>query len=503
MNRLFPLLTLIVLTVAAIHPAHAQETADLPPFSQVDGEVAAGGEQNWQFTAVDGEVISLVVESTGDLDPVLTLISETGAQLLQNDDYNYPASSDAALQAVTIPFTGTYTARVTGFGNTAGDYQLTRLRGYADGTRLNGFTSNDNWETDSDALNLAYDDGQLTLELEGINSNAFVVDGGARRLTDYYQQVDVTIADQTGGWVVHTTIRQQNAQNYYLYSVSDGGFWRLLQVIGGTETVLRDWISHPAIRPGETEFEMGVLVNGEGITPFYNGSPLSTLTDDRLNGGVIGFGVGTGDALGSTATVQLSNLVITEPLQTADNGILPSQVILQDPTAMANSLVNRRVVPAGGDIVLNIPQSTIQSNASGISRLPLASGSTYANFALAADVSVDTFGEGIGACGVYLRAAEDERYILTYLDQTGGYGLAERDGDAFLPGIYGENPALTDGMHQLLVIANRDTLHLYVDGQYAGSITSDLREGSIGSAAVNFDPNTTNCTLNDTWMWAW
>ena len=498
------LLSLILVLFPLLPRTHAQQPADLAPFSRVEGEISAGESQAWQFSAVDGEVISLIVESTSDLDPVLSLISETGAQLLQNDDYDYPTSADAVLQAVTIPFTGTFTARVSGFGDSAGSYRLTRLRGFADGLRLNGFTGNDDWQSNNDALDLSFENGELMLVLEGINETALIVDEDAPRLTDYYQQVNVEVTSASSGWTVHKTIRQQSTQTYYLFSISDGGFWRLIRVDGNTETTLRDWVSHPSIRPGETAFDMGVLANNGGLTLFYNGSPLGNITDDALDSGVIGFGVGTGDSTNSAVSVQLTNLVITEPLQTAEGAdLLPAQLILQNATALARSLAHRRLIPAGGDMMLNIPESTIQSNATGISRLPLASGSTFDNFAFGTDVSVESFGGGTGGCGVYLRATDEGRYILAYLDQIGGYGLAERDNDAFLPGVYGENPDLTDGTHQLLVIALNETLHLYVDGRYAGTITSDLTEGSIGSAAVNFAENTTNCTLNDTWLWAW
>jgi len=505
LNRAISLLLLLALFSALfITPAYAQPDNDLPAFSQVTGEIDTGESQDWTFTAVDGEVVSLIVESTDELDPVVSLISETGALLLQNDDYDYPTSRNAVLQAATIPFTGTYTVRVSGFEGSAGAYQLMRLRGFAEATRINGFTGADDWQPSNDLLEISYDDGQLTLAIEGNAEDGFAVSSGANRLSDYYQQVGVEILENTGGWIVHMTIRQRSARDYYLYSISDGGFWRATRVDGGTLTVLRDWTSHPAIRPGEATFDMGALANGNRLEMFYNGSPVGSVTDDTLQSGVIGFGLETSAGLNSTAAVALSDLVITTPLQIDDGKeIVPEQLILQQPGAMAVSLAHRRAVPGDGEMMLNVTESTVQSNDVGVSRLPLASSTTFGNFALGVDVTVDSFGEGLGGCGLYLRSDDEERYVLAFLDQDGAYGLAERNADTFLPGVFGQNPQLTEAAHQLLVIADENTLSLYVDGDYAGQITSELTEGSIGTAAVNFAQNTTDCTLSDIWLWAW
>ena len=147
--RQFALVALLWLAVAI--PITAQETNDLLPGETVEGEIATGETATWTFTAADGAVLTFRAEATsGDLDPVLTLRNRTGTALITNDDYDYPEGKAAMLEAVTLPRTGTYTVDVTGFGQTAGDYRLTMLPGYAQEVMLDeAFTS---WEATGELL---------------------------------------------------------------------------------------------------------------------------------------------------------------------------------------------------------------------------------------------------------------------------------------------------------------------------------------------------------------
>lgn len=488
----------------SVLPGLAQDDNMLAPFSSVTGDISGGEVDEWRMAAVDGEIISLIAEGTGDFDPVITLLSETGAVLLENDDYDYPNTQTAALQAVTAPFTGTFTVQVRGFDDSAGAYTLTRLRGFADGVRLNGFVAGDDWESANEDLDVSLEDGRLSLGLVGNDVSGFVVDEGAALLMDYYAQVTVTVENGSPGWVVHTTARQQNASLYYVLSVSNQGFWRFVLRTSGSETLLHDWTTHPAIPPGETTFDLGMWNNGSTVGVFYNGSPLGYFTDETLVDGVIGFGLETSPGLNSTVGVTFSDLVITAPLMTASEDDVPvNRVIIRDSSAMARSLEHRRIIPAGGELALNVPQSTAQLTTPGVLRVPLGRGSTFENFVLAADVSVQAASSEPAGCGLFLRATEEDRYVLAYLDQTGAYGLSERQGEAFLPGVFGQREDWQGGEHQLLVIAHDDAILYFIDGMFVGQIVHEAAGGAIGNAAVNFEPNVTNCTFDNTWLWTW
>ena len=132
----------------------------------------------------------------------------------------------------------------------------------------------------------------------------------------------------------------------------------------------------------------------------------------------------------------------------------------------------------------------------------LGRGVTYQNFAIGATVAWQA-AAGTTGCGLILRATDDSRYTLAYIDQMGGYGLSQRTDDSFAPGIFGETANFEAGSHHLLVIARRDILYYYVDGQYKGTLENSAIDGMIGEAVVNFEPISTSCTFTETWLWRW
>jgi hypothetical protein len=83
--------------------------------------------QSYTFSGRDGQVITLTMTSqSGDLDPYLILMSETGAFLQSNDDSG--TLHNAAIQSYRLPETGEFTVIATRFGHshgsTSGDYEL-------------------------------------------------------------------------------------------------------------------------------------------------------------------------------------------------------------------------------------------------------------------------------------------------------------------------------------------------------------------------------------------
>jgi hypothetical protein len=479
----------------------------LPPFSSVVGNLSAGGTDTWIFTGLDGEVASFLVETTSTLDPSITIVTETGAVLVSQDDYDYPNTRDALIQSLTIPFTGTYTIQVTGYANTSGSYRLTRLRGYGDGADLNGFTDGGSWTSSNNEVDIALDvsNGILGLGLSGIGQEAFAISQNRQRLTDYYVQVGADVQVGRGGWIVHLVHHQQRNDSFHLLSLNDRGSWRYAIRTGDSETVLRDWGGHPAIVQGATEFELGVLANQGVFEVFYNGSPLGRFVNTTLEGGVIGLGVTTVDTLDAEVAVQFTNLRITTPILNAEGtDPIPSQVIISDPLEMAQSIERQRMIAPGGEMTLNVPESSLQSLDPGVSRLQLGRGVTFTNFALSTEVSIRAASpEGINGCGIFFRGVDDTQYIVAYIDQTGGYGLAQRQGDGFLPGLFGVRPQLGTSEHHLLVTVDDTKIHYYVDGVYAGSIEAPATAGNIGNAVINYDSNTTACSYQNTWLWTW
>ncbi|PJF24977.1 MAG: hypothetical protein CUN53_15100, partial [Phototrophicales bacterium] len=107
--------TLILAALILIMPVgmalvHAQDT--LPPNQTVTGVVPANGVSSWRFQAYTGGVMSFLVEGTDGFDPILTLSDASGRELTGNDDFDYPDSTNALLEAVTLTRTNVYTVTI-------------------------------------------------------------------------------------------------------------------------------------------------------------------------------------------------------------------------------------------------------------------------------------------------------------------------------------------------------------------------------------------------------
>ncbi|HLU09464.1 MAG TPA: hypothetical protein VK003_07335 [Oceanobacillus sp.] len=469
----------------------------------VEGTVEAGGSQSWRYAAQSGEVVSFLVESaSGDFDPVLTITDRAGNTLISNDDFAYPESRDSLLEAITLPRTDTYTITVSGFNGTGGGYTLTAFSGFADIAISDGFDND--WQPLDDSLTVEIDDGVLTLTTEGANQRGFAF-GGLPPLADVAARVNVQAVENPTGWIVGMTVRR-NGDNYYLFEINEDGLWRFSLVQGEDVTVLRDWINHPNIIPGQTTFRLSLLASGAAFEFFYNDGFIGTVSDNTLTeAGEVGLMVATRTAQDSQTTAQFSDLVLTTPLLIDEARIIPQKLIVADGPIMAQALQRQAFGSSAGVMSLTVPEGSVAYARPGVQRLMLGRGVTYTNFALGATVDIRPSRSGQVGCGLVFRFADDTNYTLAFLDVTGGYGVSQRQGDDFLPGLFGENPDYAgSGTHHLLIIADEHTVYFYVDGDFVGTFENEPQEGQIGAAVVNFEGGIDNtCLYTNLWLWEW
>lgn len=487
-------------------PSLAQDGSALTPLQPVTGTLDAGETDTYTYFATSGEVISLLVEGTSSaFDPILQIEDRTGRVLLQNDDFAYPETLNALLEAITLPRTETYTIRVSGYGETSGDYRLTLLPGYASLSATESFENNANgWRSAGAPLAVRAADGALTATIETAYDFGAAFSTGGERYGEFYARMRVTQVSNNAGWSVGMAVRQ-NGADYYAFMVSRAGTWRFVQRSGEEVRVLRDWINHPAIRQGETAFSLGVLARNDGFDLFYNDSLVGSVSDTALDQpGKIGVVAGAISDLPSETTAAVDDLVITTPLLIDGQPVLPQQIAVGDAQFMAQALTRRHLVSAAGAIALNVPESSVVSARPGVNRIMLGRGARYENFVLGATVEITSTRGGIGGCGLVLRQDGEESYTLAFLDTSGGYGVSRRQGDTFAPGLFGENAAFAGGgQHHLLIIADANTLYFYVDGQFVGSLTDEARSGEVGTAVVNYDPVSTDCGFANLWVYRW
>jgi hypothetical protein len=507
--KTFSMSLLIAVLISLNHHVNAQDTnTTLNITAPVDGNIGSGTSQIWTFSAIEGEVLSFVAHTTsGNLDPQFTISNSKGETFLSNDDYAYPDNQDALLEAITMPRTDTYRLTVTGVGNTAGGYELTMMSGFSQTALSDNFNGDLQWQ-DTNAASTGFaikaDNGQLALAISGPDTMGIAINSKQTPVSDYFATVKVAATGGQDGWLIGMTLRQTDNDNYYLLSLSSRGQWRLTARQNGTNTVIHDWTDHPALANSSGNFTLGAMVSGTGFDFFYNGVLFGRLSDSTLSKtGVIGLVVGTSSSLSSQTTAHFDDLMVSVPMLENGKHIIPQQITLGQPTVVTRDLQRRGLIPASGQLVLNVPESFIESARPGVDRVPLARGVTYANLAIGTTVSWDAVSEGLTGCGLVLQSTDDTNYTLAYVDHSGSYGVSQRQNDHFVPGIYAENLTTSGNKHALLVILQNDQLLYYVDGLYSGSMPYTATEGGVGNAVVNFEPIRTSCKFTDTWVWNW
>lgn len=502
---------LLLLVAASFSRATAQSTT-LTPLRPYEGTIEVPGQsQSWTFSGLEGGVVSLLVTSTGTLDPIVELRHSGNSILTLNDDFAYPGRRDSLLQAVTLPRIDTYTVLVYGFGDTVGDYTLTLLPGYAELAHQETFDSPGGWQasgTETAVVDVA--DGQLMLTLDGVLQTARVDQPASTDFTDFYAQARVNVQRSRGGWRTGLALRISDS-GYYALAVNDSGAWRMDYInADGSARQVRDWTVHPALRAGATSFTLGVLANGPSFDVFFDGAWIGQAVETQgatPDTGRIGLYGATPDAVGSGLAVAFDALVITRPMRVGEAEVMPTGLVPGGQALTVQELERRRVVPTGGTLALTVPESSGRQVEPGVNRVLLGRGATFDDFILHTSFTLTTaVPDALVGCGLLFANASDTRHVVAFLDRQGGYGISARDGENYAPGLFGENAAFAGGQRHTLIIVKRGLrADLFVDRQHVGGfdLPADLSApAQIGNAVVNYQRSDTSCSFSDTWVWS-
>lgn len=483
-------------------PVQAQST--LPLNTPSEGSVSPGGTSVWTFTAPNSAVLSFVLQSNTDgFDPAMTLTDSSGNEIIRSDDYNYPDSLDPLLEIITMPRADVFSLTISGVNGTSGDYTLTMLPGYSIAAHSDDFTAS-TWRPTSDILTAQRANDQLSLSISGAQRNGVAFDADAPAFGDFYAQAQVAnVNNPSSGWVVGMALRRVG-DSYYLLSINAQGNWRFSVVQDGAEQIIRDWTPHPNIVPGAPSFTIGALANGVGFDFFYNSGYIGSTSDTTLTDpGQVGLMLGTFSTQASQSSASFDNLLVTTPTMVGDGRVVPQQITMGDGSATVQTLKRTSLVSANGEMAMTIPESSVEYARPGINRVMLARGTQYTNFALGAVVTLNAAAPGPAGCGIVFRFTSDTDYTLAYFNQEGEFGVSERAGDTFSPGMFGVRPNIRGGQHHMLVIANGDTVYYYLDRNLVGSMENTAQAGEVGIAVVNFEPNSTSCSYSNLWLWKW
>jgi hypothetical protein len=100
----------------------------------------------------------------------------------------------------------------------------------------------------------------------------------------------------------------QDADNFYLFSVSNDGYYALEVLEGNEWATLIDWTQSDAVDAVRNRIE--VATQGDGIALYVNDELLEETSDGTFTDGEIGLAVSSLEE--STAEVHFDNMLITE-----------------------------------------------------------------------------------------------------------------------------------------------------------------------------------------------
>lgn len=500
-NKIFFIVSWLLLMAVQIH---AQSNA-IEIGTVIESTLSVDEIQTYQLSALEASIISIHVKALSNtLDPMIRILDSSDNVVITNDDYDYPNSHDAIIQAVVIPRTDTYTLELSAFGDTSGEYRLSILPGYDILAINDPVTDESNWQPiDSNLMLSTLTNDKLYIEIEGISETSNLIANDFPIGTDYYFEAIFSDIRASTNWQVGIVFRYINPMLFYRLVVNDQGFWQLEWVNGDEIIIIQSWSTHPAIIPGATEFTVGILTSGETLNIIYNHQLIATEYDNNLvQPGSVGVTAITANALSSRVAFSLEGATMTIPTLVNNQLGFPETLVTNNYTLLAQRLERQKVIPIGGEIKLTAPQSVIRNIEPGVSRFPVASGIEFTEFVIGGTLSWDVAGEGIGGCGIIFNNVNDDNYTLAYINTVGEYGVSQREGDTFTEGIYGDNLVEDKLSHVFTVIVYNNTIYYYIDNLHVGTMPYTPLEGEIRTAVVNFDGVDTTCTIDNLWLWS-
>ncbi len=507
MSALGRVLVCLAWLLACLSPLGAQ-SADLPISigSVVEGSLAAGESQRYIFSALELTLLSVRVEALDEtLDPQVELFDVSGQRLTVNDDYAYPTSRDAAIQAFLLTKTGTYSLAVSAVGESSGAYRLHLLPGYDRLALRDTELNRADWQIvhSETPVNLS-DSSLFAVDLQGYGRSAILLGTHFPKALDAYFEASFSLVASPVNWQVGLVFRYQSPDQYHRLLLSKTGYWRVDRIAGSRQTTLRDWSTHPIISAGESAFRLGILFSGGHYDVLYNGQVVGSAAEsdwqENAAAGGVGIAMRTDNIGGALMSFALDGALMTEPTRVAEKVIFPQRILARRAYLMGENLARQQLTPATGEINFTLSESSVRHIKAGVTRLPIVSDLAFAQFALGATVTKTVGGAANGGCGLYFHYENEVNYTLAYLTRAGEYGLSRRTGDIFAPGLYGQRSGPTADRQSLLLIVSDALIHFYLDETYAGSMENEPRIGSLGIAVVNYEEADTVCQFDDLWL---
>ncbi|MBA4380560.1 MAG: hypothetical protein C0393_07805 [Anaerolinea sp.] len=170
------------------------------------------------------------------------------------------------------------------------------------------------WSPYSDNdVSFSYLDGRYHLEMKTERLTAW--SNAGENFSDAVISVDAQVVSATGEGEFGLICRYQNMDNYYVFDVSENGFFSIWKHENGEFVWIRKWEASSAIPTDNRSFKLTVACIGNKLSMAIDGQVLGEAVDASFSAGDIGLFVATQNTGG--LRVAFDNLVVHEPAVTA------------------------------------------------------------------------------------------------------------------------------------------------------------------------------------------
>ena len=153
----------------------------------------------------------------------------------------------------------------------------------------------------------AFVDGAYQMQVKQPERLAWSIVGGPYR--DLRVSVESSITPNDPVAAVGLIFHYRDEGNFYLYSITNDGFYALELLLNNQWITLIDWTPSEFIDPRDNL--LSIATSGDRIDLYINGSLLETTRDNSFTVGSVGIGVTSLDEI--PATVNFDNLLIVRP----------------------------------------------------------------------------------------------------------------------------------------------------------------------------------------------
>ena len=144
----------------------------------------------------------------------------------------------------------------------------------------------------SDVSVSAIEDGMLTIIVTEAETLAWSLYDGV--FGDFYVEVDTAHLDGTLDNEFGVMFRIQDGGDFYLFTISSDGYYRLRKYADGDQEAIIQWTESEFIESGfDSENRIGLLAAGDWIVLLVNDVELERISDDSFTSGQIALAVGS------------------------------------------------------------------------------------------------------------------------------------------------------------------------------------------------------------------